>query len=184
MTVPRADSSIVPYYHAVTGYAFGLESMIRVRPRNGLFGWAALTIGRSLRIDEDGVVPGDYDLPVSLVLVGAKTFPKDWRISGRFRIGSGFPYTPQYGVYQTQWDRYIGLPGDNNSARFGIFRQLDLRIDKTWTTKRARWTLYLDTFNTLNTKNWWLVTYEPHYRKLEHLLWIPIIPALGLEVNY
>jgi hypothetical protein len=181
----RAQSTIVSAYHAVTGYAFGVEGLLRMRPRANWFGWLAVTLGRSVRIDASGVVrPGDYDLPASVVLVGAREFPRRWRISGRLRVGSGYPYTPISGVYETQWDHFSGLPGPENAARLPVFRQIDIRIDKTWLGRRARWTAYLDVLNALNTKNFWLATYDPSYRKLEPVIWIPILPTLGVEVNY
>jgi hypothetical protein len=59
-----------------------------------------------------------------------------------------------------------------------------VRIDRTWTAKRARWTLYADVFNALNNKNDFLVTYDPLYREFRSIIWIPIIPTIGLEVSY
>jgi hypothetical protein len=180
-----AQSVLVPLYRPVTGYAFGFEGMLRMRPQEKWFGWVAFTLGKSLRVDDEGVVrPGDYDLPVSLTVVGARELPKEWNISGRLRLTSGYPYTPLYGVYVSQWDEWRGLPGDENSARFAFFKQIDVRIDKTWTAKRARWTLYLDAYNALNTKNWFLATYDPTFDHLEPEIWIPIIPTLGVEVKY
>lgn len=183
----EAESKIVPYYHAVTGYAFGVEGLVRVRPSDApYFGWLAVTVGRALRVDDGTgeVTPGDYDLPVSVSLVAAYEAPKKWRFSGRIRATSGYPYTPVTGVSVPQWNGWAGLTGDNNGARFPWFRQIDVRVDKTWVQPRARWTLYLDTFNTLNTRNWFLATYTPNYSQLQKIVWIPVIPTLGLEVKY
>ena len=185
--LPRtAVSKTVPYYHAVTGWAFGVEGMVRLRPSNApYFGWLAVTIGRSLRVDDDSQIePGDYDLPVAVSLVAAYELPKAWRVSGRIRATSGYPYTPVDGVFVPQWGGWTGQTGPNNSERFPWFRQLDLRVDKTWTRPRARWTLYADVFNTLNTRNWFLATYTANYAKLQKVIWIPILPTLGLEVKY
>ena len=57
-------------------------------------------------------------------------------------------------------------------------------MDRTWTAKRGRWTLYLDIFNVLNQKNYSLATYDPTFQRLEPQVWMPLIPNLGLEVAY
>jgi hypothetical protein len=181
----KAYTVLEPVYRPVTGYAYGVESMVRMRPTNGWFGWVAFTAGKALRVDDDGTVrPGDYDLPLSLVIVGAKELPYAFRLSGRIRATSGYPFTPQYGVYLVDEDHWHGLNGEENGARLPWFRQLDVRVDRTWTAKRARWTVYLDVFNALNTDNMFLATYKPDWSELEKMIWIPIIPTLGLEVSY
>lgn len=179
-----AYSQLVAVYRPVTGYAAGVEGLVRMRPNAGWFGWVAFTAGKAIRVDEDGTAPGDYDLPVSVTLVGARDLPWDLQASGRFRVTSGYPYTPLHGVYLPEYDHWHGLPGDPNSERFPTFRQLDLRLDRTWTARRARWTVYVDVFNVLNTKNAFLATYTPNYDELVPSIWIPILPTFGLEVSY
>jgi hypothetical protein len=165
--------------------AFGVEGPLRARPNNGWFDWVALTLSRSIRFDDDGVpYPGDYDQPFSLTVIAAKEVPKGWRFSGRFRLTSGHPVTPLYGAYEVESDWWEGYQGELNSERFPLFRQLDLRIDKTWTAKRARWTLYGDVYNVTNTRNFLLATYTPNFAELVPIIWIPIIPTFGLEVSF
>jgi hypothetical protein len=177
---PLARDTIVPVFRGVTGYAYGAEAMVRHRPVNGWFGWAALNVGRSIRLDEDGkIVPGDHDQ-----LVGARTMPKDWRLSGRFRVTSGHPFTPLHGVYQPEWQGWDPMSGEENSDRFPVFHQLDVRVDKTWTADRARWTAFLDVHNAYDARNMFWASYDETYSELEPEFWIPILPTLGLEVGY
>ncbi|MCB9678647.1 MAG: TonB-dependent receptor [Alphaproteobacteria bacterium] len=171
-----------PRYEAVRGRAFGLETQIRLRPNNGWFGWAGVTVGRALRIDDDGTFPSRYDTPFSFVLVAARDLPLDIGLSGRLRLTSGQPYTPQAGVFVG--DYYEPLPLERNSARYPFFKQLDVRIDKTFTGRRARWTVYLDVYNALNSHNPFLVSYDYDFSELRTDYYIPILPALGLQVEY
>jgi hypothetical protein len=182
---PRATGEIVPVFRSVTGYAYGVEAMVRHRPVDGWFGWVAVNVGRSLREGEDGaLVPGDHDQPFALTLVGARTMPKEWRVSGRYRLTSGHPFTPLHGVYQPQWQGWFPYSGDENADRFPVFHQLDVRADKTWTGDRARWTAFLDIHNAYNAKNMFWASYDETYTELVPEFWIPILPTLGLEVTY
>lgn len=171
-------------YTPVRARAYGLETLVRMRPNHGWFGWVALSLSRTQRIEAEGVLPGNYDQPFALSLVGARELPKDWRISSRIRITSGHPFTPLTPVFLPERDVWSALPGDKNSERLPVFRQLDFRVDRTWTATRARWTVYLDVFNVLNHKNFFVGTYDPTYRELETSIWLPVIPTLGLEVAY
>ncbi|MCO4743392.1 MAG: TonB-dependent receptor plug domain-containing protein [Proteobacteria bacterium] len=168
----------------VRGRSYGLDTLLRVRPNNGWFGWAAVSLSRAQRIDEDGVFAGSFDQPIAVTLVGARELPKDWRISARMRFTSGQPYTPLYGVYSADTDYWSAIEGERNSERFPPFRQFDFRVDHTWTAEKARWTLYLDVFNAFNHQNFFLATYDPTYQQLEPQVWMPIMPTLGLEVAY
>lgn len=179
-----ATATVVPVFRPVNGLAFGVEGLVRFRPRNGWFGWVGLTLSRAIRIDDRGTWPGTYDQPLAVVLIGARTLPKGWRLSSRFRTTSGHPYTPLYETYNPENDSWDGFAGPINSGRFPWFWQLDARIDKTWTLKRARWTLYLDAYNATNAKNPLLVQYVPNFSRTVTAIWIPILPTLGLEVAY
>jgi hypothetical protein len=187
--VLRADedhlhTGLSSVFTPVRSRAYGLETLVRMRPNHGWFGWVALALSRTQRLEAGGVLPGNQDQPFALSLVGARELPKDWRISSRIRITSGHPFTPMNGVYLPSRDVWSALPGDKNSERLPLFRQLDFRVDRTWTATRARWTVYLDVFNVLNHRNFFVGTYDPTYQELETSIWLPVIPTLGLEVAY
>lgn len=179
-----AESVTVTQYNQVSGHAFGVEMLFRLRPSNGWFGWVALTLGRALRVDETGVFPSNQDQPVSLTLVAARDLPKSWGLSGRFRLTSGHPYTPLYGAYAASYDAWVGLEGERNAGRLPVFHSLDLRIDKTWTALRARWTLYLDVYNVYNSKNPVLAMYDYDYSEPVTVMWVPVLPSLGVEASF
>lgn len=181
---PVGGAELVPVFLPAEGWAGGVEAMIRVQPTRRFFGWAALTLSRSVRRVQDRWVPSDYDQPINLALVAAYKLPKQWEISGRVRLGSGAVFTPFSEVYDPWTPRWRGLAGDVNGGRLPFFGQFDLRIQKTWTRERSRPTLYLDVFNTLNNRNPLAATYLPNYADLVPLLSIPIVPVLGVEVAF
>ncbi|MFH1470023.1 MAG: hypothetical protein ABIO70_36900 [Pseudomonadota bacterium] len=175
----------VPVYPEVTGRALGWEGQLRLDPSGPFWGWAGLTLSRSLRIDGDGgVYPGDYDQPVALTLLGAWKGPRSWQASARFRLTSGHPYTPQAGVYDPQSDLYLPWEGAVNSARFPWFHQLDVRVEKTWHPRRADVGLYLDVYNAYWARNPIIATYSYDYSRLVTTLYIPLIPSMGLVVDF
>lgn len=180
-----AEAVLVPVFQEVDGWSFGLEGMARLRPNGPHFGWVAMSLGRSLRVDSEGTVrPGDYDMPISLTAVYARELPYDLRVSGKLRVTSGYPFTPIYGVYGPDEDEWHGLSGDENADRFPWYRQLDVRADRTWVGERARWIAYVDIFNVTNTKNWMLATYNPNFTEITPTIWMPFFPTIGLEVRY
>ena len=176
-----------PEYRDTTGLAYGWEGLFRLQPSDrDVWGWAALTVGRSLRQDaETGErFASDHDQPIALTLLAAWDFADRWSASGRFRLTSGHPYTPYTGVYRPSADAYEGLPGQPNSERFPTFHQLDLRIDHTWSRRRSDWSLYLDVFNAYWAQNPFAATYNHDYTQLLTTVHLPILPTLGVEARF
>ena len=174
-----------PYYVAATGYAMGWETLLRLQPTGPFFGWLALTLGKSFREDvNDQWYPSDADMPISLTLLGAWEAPRSWRLSTRYRLTSGRPYTELLGVYDVNWDVYRPLTGEINAGRLPAFRQLDFRVDKTWSRKRSDRTLYLDIQNLTWVKNPIFASYNYSYTELVPGLYLPMIALLGMEVSF
>jgi hypothetical protein len=177
------DLSSEPSYGAVKGRAAGVELLVRASGQERWFGWLALTLGRSWRIDGRTGFPADQDQPLALTALLSHGLGRGWRMSGRYRLTSGHPYTEQHAVFLATEDVWQGTPGPTNGERLSAFQQLDLRVDKRW-SGRADWTLYLDVFNALNIRNALVATYNPNYTELVPVLSVPIVPSLGVEVAY
>ncbi|MCX4240940.1 peptidase associated domain and porin domain-containing protein [Paraliomyxa miuraensis] len=174
---------------ATTGLDYGGELLLRRRLTRKLYGWVAYTLMRSRRAVADGtVVPGDFDQPHNLVAVASYRLPRRWRIGGRFRVASGNPYRPVVGVAELD---EIGYPtrstpvfGVDNSARFPVFHQLDLRVDKQWVRPRATITGYLDVQNVYNRQNVEAWIYQRDYRGRIGAFGLPVFPTLGVRVDF
>jgi hypothetical protein len=181
-----ASQTMVPVYREVTGRAYGIEALFRLKPTGSWWGWLAVTLGRSDRKDSEtgDVYPGDYDQPIAVTLLASYDAPRDWKFSGRFRFTSGHPFSPYSGSYDPVVDRYSAYPGELNSDRYPVFHQLDVRAEKTWHKPKRDWRLYLDVYNVYNAHNPFAASYDYDYSDLLTIISVPIIPTLGLEATF
>jgi hypothetical protein len=171
-------------YSDTRGVAVGLETMARLRPQGRWHGWVGLTVSKSFREGSDRWYPGDYDMPVSAIIVAARRLPKNWQLSGRFRMSSGQPYTPSVPVYSSQSAYWSAFAGPVNSERLPLLHSLDLRIEKEWLGERASWTWYVDVMNVYNRKNPFIPSFNSNYQRLTREIYVPIIPTTGLQVDF
>jgi hypothetical protein len=171
-----------------TGLDYGGELLLRRRITRRLYGWVAYTLMRSRRTGPDGPSLGDFDQPHNLVALASYRLPRGWRIGGRFRVASGNPYRPVVGAGEL--DELSRAPistaiyGVDNSARFPTFHQLDVRIDKQWILPQATVTGYIDVLNVYNRQNVEAWIYQPDFRGKIGALGLPILPVLGVRVDF
>jgi hypothetical protein len=113
----------------VTGWAYGLETLLKLDPRLRTFGWLAYTLSRSTRdYQVGGSAPSNWDQRhIVNVVLGYKISQK-WYFSGRMHYHTGRPWTAPVGS-QTQGE---ALRDNRNNARLPPFFQLDLRIERIW----------------------------------------------------
>jgi hypothetical protein len=175
---------------------YGLECLLRRRLSDRLYGWIAYTLSRSETVSADvgaaspSVVPGPFDQRHILAVLASYVLPHNWRIGGRFRLVSGSPYTPLVGVvFDGDGPSSPGalvrpVFGGTNAARFPVFHQLDLRVDRTWVLRRTRVTAYLDVLNVYNQQNPEAYFYDALYLNRVTSLGLPILPSLGVRVDY
>jgi hypothetical protein len=173
---------------STTGVDYGGELLLRRRITRRLYGWVAYTLMRSRRDGPDGPSLGDFDQPHNLVALASYRLPRGWRIGGRFRVTSGNPYRPVVGA--AQLDELSRAPvstpiyGVDNSARFPTFHQLDVRIDKQWVRPQATITAYIDVLNVYNRQNVEAWIYQPDFRGKIGAFGLPILPVLGVRVDF
>jgi hypothetical protein len=171
--------------------ALGLEVLARKRLTKKLYGWVAYTLmWAELRFVEvpPGVDassrPSDFDQRHNLVLLASYLLPRRWRIGGRFRVVTGYPYTPIIGAVALQGGQYGAILGRTNAARLPVFHQLDIRVDKQWYRRRAIFTAYLDVQNVYNRQNPEAIVYGPDFREEVGVVGIPIFPTLGFRIDF
>ncbi|MFB6262377.1 MAG: TonB-dependent receptor plug domain-containing protein, partial [Bradymonadaceae bacterium] len=175
------------YDNSGRGRSYGLELLVRHKPANRFFGWVAYTLSRSERWDRRAgeYVPFQYDQTHNLTAVAGYELPKNWSVSGRFRLVTGNPYTPVVGgVYNADLGKYEKVFGRRNSRRTATFDQLDLRIDKKWVFDRWELGAYLDVINVYNAKNQEGVQYNFDFSERAPIRGLPLIPTLGLTGRY
>ncbi len=103
------------------GRSFGVETLLRRRAGEGLYGWVAYTLSVAERRKDDAWVAYDYDRTHLLNLVGGLALANGWDVGARLQYGSGKPATTTYGY---------------NTARIDGYYRLDVRVDRhvVWNT--------------------------------------------------
>ncbi len=169
------------------GRAYGWELLLRHYPRNDFFGWVSYTLSRSERLDTDD---GDWflvdtDQTHILTLVAGYSLPRNFDISGRFRLVSGNPDTPVVGAtFDADQDTYRPRRGPTNSVRNATFNQLDLRLDRRFVFDTWQMSAYLDISNVYNATNPEGTQYNYDYSESAPLRGLPFLPTLGISARF
>ena len=128
----------------VTGWAYGLETMLKLDPELRMFGWAAYTLARSTRNYEvGGHAPSNWDQRHILNVVLGYRISDKWNFGGRVHYHTGRPWTAPVGDQST----LDALTENRNNARLPAFFQLDLRIERNWRFPNWQLDLFLDVTN-------------------------------------
>jgi len=171
---------------------YGVELLLRRQLTGRLYGWVSYSLSWARRLYDQGTderLPqiDPFDQRHNLAVVASYALPRHWRIGGRFRLVSGSPYTPIVdAIVQPASFGVLADPfyGEENSARFPMFHQLDLRVDKRWYVRRTIVTGYLDVQNIYNRQNVEAYLYSPDFQRRDASLGLPILPSLGLRVDF
>ena len=182
------DMRRITFSHHGGGNVAGLEAMIQHRPNRHFFGWISYTLMKSRRFlySAPTRIPFDFDQTHLLTLVTGVMLEHEIGLGVRFRLASGFPYTPIAGYrFFDDWSAMkIPVWGESNSARMPLFHQLDLRIDKTFEISPVLLKIYLDVQNVYNRHNAVLYIYNDSYTQKKTIYDLPILPSIGLKVSY
>ncbi|HRI09450.1 MAG TPA: TonB-dependent receptor, partial [Nannocystaceae bacterium] len=168
--------------------ARGVEAIVRKDFGKRLHGWVAYTLMWvhsdlwPTPADDPIRRVDDFDQRHNVVALLAAKLPKNWQVGARYRLVAGLPYTPVVGAVQ-QGAGYAGLAGERNSARFPLFHQLDLRVDKRWVLRRVVVDAYLDLLNAYNAANTEALIYSSDFRQVVSGVGMPILPLLGVRVD-
>ena len=127
------------------GTVYGLETMLRLAPRQRIYGWAAYTLSRSTRtFDQGGRAPSNWDQRHILNIVLGYRIGEKWNLGGRLHVNSGRPYTaPAAG--QSVAD---ALTFNRNNSRLPPFFQFDVRAERTWRFRTWNLQMIIDVLNT------------------------------------
>jgi len=139
------------------GRAYGAEFQTRISSAKGYNLNLSYTLVRSEFQDGNGnYLVSAWDSKHILSMTGSASLKKGWRIGTRFRFVGGLPYTP-YDLNRSSliaaWNQTGGPYLDYsqlNANRFGVFHQLDVRVDKAYYLKKMTLKFYLDVQNLYN----------------------------------
>lgn len=189
MLVLFGDERIRPENFANQGIGriYGAEVLLRKDLTRRLFGWLSYTLMKSEVQDAPGDAwsPFGFDQRHIMTAIAVYRLPRDWQIGGRFRLVSGNPTTGRTtGVFDAQGGGYLPIDGPTNGERLPAFHQLDVRVDKRWTLRRAMINLYLDVQNAYNRQNGEAWNYSYNFQQRALTTGLPIIPSLGTRVEF
>ncbi len=178
-----------------SGMAYGAETLIRYKPDERFFGWIAYTLSRSVRRTEPGapLLLYQYDETHILTVLGSYRLGKGWEFGMRYRLSSGYMFTPDSGgFYDENTGTYLPLASyPTYGSRLPLFQALDVRVDKTWEfrwcgrcTTPGKFSAYLDVLNVFNQSNVDGISYDYNFTHTSYASDLPIIPSLGLRLEY
>jgi TonB family protein len=167
------------------GRAYGVETEVRVLPKQRAYGLLTYTLSRSERgrVGQDPLPLFEHDqthvgAAAAVVRIGA-----GWEASATFRVTSASPRTPvtgsvldvATGVYTPRYDAVL-------SDRGPLYHRLDLHVEKGWVVGRGKLTAYLDIQNVYNATNPEFLTYNYDYTKSAGSpSFPPFLPSLGIR---
>ncbi|MBD0320799.1 MAG: TonB-dependent receptor [Gemmatimonadetes bacterium] len=138
------------------GESRGVEVFAQGGEGQALRWHAAYTLARIIDRYGPREIPRDTDQRHTLQL-GAAYLPNPaWRLSAAWRAQSGLPITPREFRIVALPDggaRRFSEPGALYSERLGSYQRLDVRLTRSWTTRRGRGSAFLDVFNALDRAN-------------------------------
>jgi hypothetical protein len=149
-------------------------------------GWLSYTLSRSTRQDSshsEYVYP--FDQTHNVNLVASYDFPREYKLSGRYRYVTGNPLTPVIGAsFDADNDVYVPQRGEFYSQRLSAFQQLDLRLDKKLVADHEVYTIYVDIQNVLNSKNTETVDYSYDYSQRRDITGLPLLASIGFKGEF
>ncbi len=167
------------------GRAYGWEVLLRRKLERGLYGWLSYTLSWSERIAENGdVIPFLFDQRHVMNLALSYQWNK-WRFGARLQLATGRPDRPLQGAaFDADENDYDAIRGGLTS-RIPAFQQLDVRVDRQFQWgDHVRGSWYLDVMNVLNASNTESYLYQYDFQKRARLPSLPILPTLGLRLEY
>ncbi len=138
------------------GRAYGAEFQARVSSSKYSMNLSYTLVRSEFQDGAGKYIVSAWDSKQILSVTGTAALKRNWQVGGRFRFVGGLPYTPwdlNRSSLITAWNAQGGPYFDNtklNANRFGVFHQLDIRVDKSYYLKKTTLKFYLDIQNLYN----------------------------------
>ncbi|WP_437490043.1 TonB-dependent receptor [Sorangium sp. So ce1014] len=199
--VNRPGSIQLDYQNVGSGRVIGGEFLLKYKPDDRFFGWAAYTLSRSTRVPGVGEAerPVSFDQTHILTVLGSYRLGDGWEFGARFRLVSGNLVTPNVcnvnaqscdpyrtnALFYAPTGTYTPIPFSGpSSERLPPFHQLDLRLDKSWKFKSWQLSAYLDVQNVYNNANSEAIQYNYNYTARQYVTGLPVLPSFGLRGEF
>ena len=162
--------------------SFGMEMLLRINKRWGLFGWLAYTLSRSEIKTRGNPYRQNFffDQTHNINLVAVYELSLNWHVGTRFRYvtGGGLPNTVDR-WYDADADSYFR--DIDGLTRAPAFHQLDIYVEKRWAFDEWYFEAYLDLQNVYNHTNTELFAPTFDFKDTVAIPGLPILPTLGVK---
>lgn len=171
------------YENSLNGHARGVEVFFQKSTANGLTGWISYAYGRTWMHDDmsGASYPSDWDQRHTVNVYGSYRIRPTVNLSLRCTYGSGFP-VPAF-VQRTATG--YALAAQRNQLRLPSYFRSDVRVNKAWTTRHWKTTLYGEVLNITNRTNYRFDSFDGYYPQngiayvsLDQMF--PILPSVGV----
>lgn len=179
-----------------SGKSYGVDALLKYS-KDRIFLWAVYSYGYSYRWDGFDRYFPVFDRRHNINLVGTYLFgkKKDLEFSTRWNLGSGLPYTPTAGGYQTEnFSNGINTDittsnsssvdlvyGSFNSQRLPYYHRLDITMKKNYVFKnKTTMEIIVSVTNVYNRNN---IFYKNRVTNKE-IYQFPILPSLGVSYKF
>jgi TonB family protein len=184
-----SSSGDVEFTNSGSGHTFGLESLVRLKPSDEVYGWLAYTLSRSVRRTAPGEPLTLYQGDSTHVLTALASYGlgRGWEVGTKFIFVSGTPYTPVDGaLYSSSTNQYVPVLGRAQSRRLPAYHELDLRGQKRWSLGgSAALTVYVDVINVYGKDRVLGLQCSEDVTRCTYLKHpMPILPSVGVRGEF
>lgn len=179
-----------------SGKSYGVDVLLKYT-LNRLFLWGVYSYGKSTRWDGFVTYAPVFDRRHNVNLVASYAFgkKKDLELNVRWNFGSGLPFTPTSGYYQTEAfgegvttdfttsnSNSVGvLLGEFNSKRLPTYHRLDITVKKQFKFKnKTELEIIAAVTNAYNRKNIFYVNRVTNSKIYQ----FPFLPSLGVSYKF
>lgn len=185
-----------PDFMIETGNAYGTDFLVKYDYKN-LFIWAAYSLSWVTRDDGEQVYNPHFDRRHNLNFTTTYTFGKgkNYEVSARWNMGSGFPFTRTQGFYEdvnfnnginTNYQGQNGNVGilyedELNGGRLPFYHRLDFSLKATYAlSMNTTLDIVASVTNAYNRNNIFYFD-RVEYERIDQL---PILPSLGVSLSF
>jgi hypothetical protein len=164
--------------------SMGLEVLIKREITERMFGWLSYTFSKAHQRNHPDTawVPTAFDQTHVMNAVASYKPGAGFEIGARFQLATGRPDTPVIGAtFNADTGEYEPVNGPRRSVRTPTYRQIDMRIERSWLFNTWSIGAYLDIINVANLQNVEAFQYDYRYKEKSPITSYPILPTLGVR---
>ena len=171
------------YRNSLRGYSRGVEVFLQRSSANRFNGWVSYAYGKTGMRDgaTSARFAADYDQTHTVNIYGGYRLRPSVNLSVHSSYGSGFPIP---GYLRLSGSTYF-LGPQRNQLRLAYYQRTDLRINKSWTRRKSKITLYGELVNMTNRTNRIFDSLNSYNTKTGQTSvtvdsMLPILPSVGI----